>query len=272
MGNVTSYKNKKYMVPDLAIPKTNLEEPTDYNKCEKVYFAFIDVLGFKRTYDAGQIKKQTDIIINNEPNKKYKDVFNYYFRLMQAAKLMQSKNLRYAGQTSDSLYFYTDRIDLLAEFLKIFSVFNMFSMSKDVFFRGGIAKGQLFTKESYQFYGDSVINAYLLESDIAKQPAIYVDEKTASDLLVELEKPENKKIKSILETDNKRKYIKPFNALTNNDIRDLLNDEIELEEFDLQKIGELISRNRQSFEFHPSTFAKYSFLEDKYNSFLKEQK
>ncbi len=106
------------------------DEPSDYESMDKVYFAFIDVLGFKKDFDDLKISKEKDI-----PDK-YRNVFNYYFSLMNAAKFMKNDNITecYAGQTSDSLYFYTKRPDYLMEFIKIFSHFSLYAMSQNVFF------------------------------------------------------------------------------------------------------------------------------------------
>lgn len=49
------------------------EQQLDYVCKEKVYFAFIDVLGFKKSYDDKKITKDNRFI------KKYQDVFNYFW-------------------------------------------------------------------------------------------------------------------------------------------------------------------------------------------------
>lgn len=67
-------------------------------------------------------------------------------------------------------------------FIDIFNHFNLYAMSKNVFFRGGISQGELFKKENYQFFGDSVIGTYLLESNISKFPIITIDKNTYNDL------------------------------------------------------------------------------------------
>ena len=142
-------------IPDLEdeIDVLRIDNEYDYMQMDEVYFAFIDVLGFKQTFD--------DIKISREPEiaNKYRDVFNYYFALMNAAKFLKNGETTgcYAGQTSDSLYFYTERPDYLMQFIKIFAHFSLYAMSQNVFFRGGIAKGSLYKKAKYQFYGDSVI-------------------------------------------------------------------------------------------------------------------
>lgn len=161
-----AYVNPEPILEDV-IREIKEEAVSDYTRMDEVYFAFIDVLGFKKTFDDIRISKEEDMA------DKYRDVFNYYFELMGEAKFMERGKSTgcYAGQTSDSLYFYTDRSDFLVEFMKIFSHFNLYAMSRNVFFRGGIAKGNLYKKEKYQFYGNSVIYAYLMESVISKVSA-----------------------------------------------------------------------------------------------------
>ena len=108
-----AYSNPIPNIIDDSMPHT--EQEPDYKQIDEVYFAFIDVLGFKKTFD--------DIKISNKPDtaNKYRNVFNYYFALMNSSKLMESGKETgcYAGQTSDSLYFYTSRTDYLLQFIKI---------------------------------------------------------------------------------------------------------------------------------------------------------
>ena len=111
-------------IPDLDeenVDTAQEMESSDYTPMEEVYFAFIDVLGFKKTFDDMKISH------NKKDAEKYRKVFNYYFALMNAAKFMEKGKDTgcYAGQTSDSLYFYTERTDFLMQFIKIFSHFNL---------------------------------------------------------------------------------------------------------------------------------------------------
>ena len=245
-----SYSNP---VPDLeeisdGISKEN--EP-DYVQMKEVYFAFIDVLGFKKTFD--------DIKISKKPNgtDKYREVFNYYFDLMNAAKFMEEGKSTgcYAGQTSDSLYFYTERADYLMKFIKIYSHFSLYAMSKDVFFRGGIAKGSLYKKKKYQFYGDSVIGAYLMESSISKNPIITVDEKTHSDMC------EITEYNDFVDTCQERHYIKPFELLDKSMVLDI-DETFILKEIDRIQIQHYIQENKNTFEYNDSVYGKYAFLSE----------
>lgn len=234
-------------------------QPQDYNQKNEMYFAFIDVLGFKKTFQDMKISQKKDVA------DKFKDIFNYYFELMNASSFMSFGNSSscYAGQTSDSLYFYTDRTDFLFEFIKIFSHFNLYAMSKDVFFRGGIAKGSLYTKAEYQFYGDSVIGAYLIESNISKNPIIVIDENTHNDMI------ECKDYLQFVDTVNDRHYIKPFELLLNDFEMDL--EDYELREIDRDLILKNIKDNKHNFEYDDKNYSKYKFLLSEYNKSVKEE-
>ncbi len=238
-------------IPELEELLDNISEESesDYVQMNEVYFAFIDVLGFKKTFDDIKISKAID------GTDKYRDVFNYYFALMNAAKFMEKGKSTgcYAGQTSDSLYFYTERSDYLMQFIKIFSHFSLYAMSKDVFFRGGIAKGSLYKKEKYQFYGDSVIGAYLIESNISKNPIIIIDEKTHIDMC------EVNGYSELVDTYQERHYIKPFEFLNKSMVLDI-DETFTLNEIDRTQIENNIRENKNAFEYDVNNYGKYVFL------------
>lgn len=224
----------------------------DYTPKESVFFAFIDVLGFKKVFDDNRLKGEDNFA------DKFRDVFTYYFDLMNSANF---KNFCYAGQTSDSLYFYTQREDFLIEFLKIFSHLNIYAMTKDVFFRGGIAKGNLFCKEKYQFYGESVIYAYLLESEISKYPIIVIDENTYEAIS---KYPDDKD--KLISTRQGRYYIKPFAYLEEEfalDVDQLIEKEIK-KEIDEDLLYTVLSQNKSKFEYDARNYDKYVFLLNEY--------
>lgn len=247
-----AYKNPEPILEEIEVDLIE-ENVDDYTRIDEVYFAFIDVLGFKKTFD--------DIKISDEDARadKYRDVFNYYFELMNAARFMEKGKSTgcYAGQTSDSLYFYTDRPDFLEQFMKIFSHFSLYAMSKNVFFRGGIAKGNLYKKEKYQFYGDSVIYAYLLESVISKYPIIVIDEKTNEDMKCADE------YKKMVDKKNGRYYIKPFVFL--NEEVTLDTDNFNKRDIDEKAIRKNIEDNRHLFEYDARNYEKYIFLQEELN-------
>lgn len=249
------------------IPSVDAEEKTEkqylqfdieeYTSKESVYFAFIDVLGFKKAFDDNRILK------NNNLAEKFKEVFKYYFDLMGSAdfSINRDRPLYYAGQTSDSLYFYTERVDILIDFLKIFSHFYIYAMTQDVFFRGGIAKGNLFWKEHYQFYGESVINAYLLESEVSRNPIIMIDENTYEE------------IKSVSEHDkliiseHDRHFLGPFSFLEHNFNLNINEPALKIREIDQIKLQEIIEGNKSKFEYDSRNYDKYVFLLKEYNAY-----
>lgn len=229
----------------------------DYTAKKSVYFAFIDVLGFKQAFnDNRQVK-------NNNCADKYKKVFTYYFDLMNLANfnIKPDKPLCYAGQTSDSLYFYTERSDILLEFLKIFSHFNVYAMMQDVFFRGGIAKGNLFCKEDYQFYGESVINAYLLESEISRNPIITIDENTYEVMASSTE------CSKLIISKNGRHYLGPFAYLEYTFDLDIDEPNFKIREIDEKYLQKTIEKNKSKFEYDSKNYDKYVFLLKEYSEY-----
>ena len=127
VGILVAYKNPLPTLNNAYPVEKNSETIEDYSMHENVYFAFIDVLGFKQAFDENRQDSKKRFA------KSYEDVFKYYSRLLRNAQFAKS-GISKAGQTSDSLYFYTDRIDHLAEFIKVYMHFSLYSMSKNVFF------------------------------------------------------------------------------------------------------------------------------------------
>lgn len=243
-----SYKNSPPTLDDVIIPPIISNSYTDF---ENIYFAFIDVLGFKNNY-------------MNEKNNidTYKNIFSFYFDLMGSTKFMSSNPTdSYIGQTSDSLYFYTKRQDYLVEFILLFLYFNVYAMTKDVFFRGGISKGKLSYKENHQFFGDSVIRAYLIESSVAQSPRIVIDEDTYQDIKKE------KHFDKIIKRENGRYYLEPFAYFANKEYIDtlLMMNNVELSNWKVDKsiINQNILNQKHKFECDNKNFGKYTFLENK---------
>lgn len=226
----------------------------EYVPHSNMYFAFVDVLGFQQTFDDHRNDKTIEFA------ERYQKVFGYFSRLMNHAKFMQGsgrdESIFAAGQTSDSLYFYTDRIDFLAAFVKIYSHFILYAMSQDVFFRGGISQGVLFINKPHQFYGDSVIKAFLMESKIAKLPRVAVDQKTYEELKAILGE-------HCFSDDKGRYYIIPFINIKVKDIREYYDSNFvfeEIEEKQIKEIEENIKKNYTRFEFVEGTYQKYEYL------------
>lgn len=259
-----------YQNPEPILHDEKFEEPVrqeieaaEYRQIKNVYFAFIDVLGFKQTFDDN--RENPDMNVFAEP---FKETFQYFSRLMNMERSLHTENQWNSGQTSDSLYFYTARIDYLIAFIKIYAHHSLYAMSHNVFLRGGIAKGDLFVKLPHQFYGDSVIKAYLLESTVARNPRVVIDQNTLADLRGE------KGIMDFIteEKPPKRSFIKPFTEITVNDLQSILNiPAVELNEIDQNrwdKIEDYIDENMRRFEFEDKNYQKYAFLKDEYETFM----
>lgn len=229
-------------------------EKKDYKRNESVYFAFLDVLGFKQAFN------------ENDDNcaERYKDVFIYFFDLMNSANFMHSTGgLSYAGQTSDSLYFYTDREDYLVEFLKIYSHLSVYAMTQDVFFRGGVAKGNLFLmEEGYRYFGNSVIFAYLLESEISRNPVVAIDEETNNALSIYPE------YKYLIMPEKNRYILNPFAFIANNFNLSINANIVEVRPIDINKVYDKISMNKKKFEYDVKNYEKYYFLNELFKPFL----
>lgn len=264
---MAGYKNPTPSVDDDNRETISEDIGSDYNYKKNVFFAFIDVLGFKKAFDDHRDEISDDKVKDIEFANKFREVFVYYFELMNASNFIQQKETTgcYAGQTSDSLYFYSPREDFLLEYIKIFLHFNLFAMSKDVFFRGGISKGNLFIKDPYQFYGESVIYSYLLESVISRYPIIVIDENTykaiagyeETKLLIKMGK-------------DGRHYLNIFAPLQDGFAMNL-NDNTPLVVNDIDKtlILENIERNKKKFEYDAKNYEKYSYLLKEYEEYEK---
>ncbi|KAB3535621.1 hypothetical protein F8154_05680 [Alkaliphilus pronyensis] len=259
------YKNPIPVV-DFPDKKQHVDlDENEYNFKESVYFAFIDVLGFKKAFDDNRqtITDPTD----DKFAEKFKRVFRYYFSLMNSANFVKrGRSLCYAGQTSDSLYFYTEREDILVEFLKIYVHFSAYAMTQDVFFRGGIAKGRLFYKRNYQFYGDSVINAYMLESQISKNPIIVIDENTYNAIAVSSE------CNKLVDKKNERYYIKPFAYLEQKFDLDFDESSLIIRNIDEDLLKSTIEQNKIRFEYDARNYEKYVFLLNEYQAYFKKSR
>ena len=193
--------------------------------------------------------------------KKFKDVFEKYFSIMENIP-GKSGERYYCGQVSDTLYFFTDDERCLVEYIKLFLVFNIYAMSRDVFFRGGIATGNLYKAKSYQYYGDSVSHAYLLEEKIAKFPIVILSKDVVNDL------ESYREISNVFEKQDikERIYLKPF-AFLNEDNFGVtgLNlgwtESLRDEKF-IDDIKKNITDNIKKFEYDSNNYSKYIKLQE----------
>ena len=252
--HLMTYKNPEVKLAGIdEIKKTPVSKiGKEYRELEPIYFAFIDVLGFKATFDP--------------KDKSIRKVFEYFNSLMEQMRcLNEDPENCYAGQTSDSLYFYTTKLNYLACFINVFLHFNIYAMSNNVFFRGGIAKGKLFVNKPYQFYGDCVINSFLLEDEIASMPRITIDSKTMNDL------KEYSKL-WVFDDDNRRHFLNPFSKVALDDISQYLDIPVanfqQIDEKIIKKIKSNIFSQMKKYEFNNKTYQKYTYLSESYDKFV----
>lgn len=237
---------------DLTKNKMNNDnKENSYKNIKPVYFVFLDVLGFKQDYKLHKSSK--------EVSEKYSSVFSKYSDIMDKYLGKNKDEIGYAGQTSDSLYFYTERIDFLVDFLKIYAYFSLYAMTKGVFFRGGVAKGELYFKNSrYQFYGDSVIGAYLIESNIAEYPRVVLDISTTKEI------KDDKIIAQLIKFEEPRGYINPFTKAIFDykcNIRGIDYDELDIDKIAcISKIKYVINNKIKENEYEPRICSKYQGL------------
>lgn len=101
---------------------------------------------------------------------------------------------------SDNILFfapYEDEIDMSNLYMNLLyglSTFLVQYTKEDIFFRGGIAKGNLFYDEKLHFvFGSGLVKAYSLESKVARYPRIVIDEElNPSPILVGIVQDEEK--------------------------------------------------------------------------------
>lgn len=243
----------------------------NYQNAGDVFFAFIDVLGFKKAFEEDLIRQ--DISTSEDAMKSavlYGDVFAYFFELISRSNLGSriGENDYYAGQTSDTIYFYTKFPNIMLDFLKIFSYLNLYAMTKNVFFRGGIAHGNLYKNQAYQFYGESVIRAYQLENDIAKNPVIIVDDYTLESLSM-LDQDLCKEI--IIQDKSGRNYIEPFALWKSNYSLEGVLPNYELRDLSKKDVKESIESNVKKHEYDSRNYSKYIFLLNRFKELFTEK-
>lgn len=262
-----AFQNPKPVLYDQVVENTPLiieneesSQVSTYQEYDNVYFAFIDVLGFSKTFEDNRENPSSEFA------QKFRKTFQYYAKLMDQFESMSPQNLLSTGQTSDSLYFYTDRPDFLLDFIKVFNHFSLYAMSQNVFFRGGISKGKLFIELPHHYYGDCVIKSYLLESKIAKLPRVMIDQATYEDLC---------KIESMddliePDKDKTRFHIKPFvyrpAQVMCSDFPYLKNVLLDFSAEDWTRIGTYIDKGLEQFEFDERNYPKYCFLKKEYGN------
>lgn len=117
------------------------------------------------------------------------DQQNGGLRLARFRSLLFSDNILFFAPYEDE----TDMINLYMNLLYGLSAFLVQYPKGDIFFRGGIAKGNLFYDEKLHFvFGSGLVKAYSLESGVAVYPRIVIDQELKpSGILTGIVKDEN---------------------------------------------------------------------------------
>ncbi len=116
------------------------------------------------------------------------DQQNNNLHLSRFKSLLFSDNILFFAPYEDE----TDMQNLYMNLLYGLSVFLIQYVKEDIFFRGGITKGNLFYDEKLHFvFGSGLVKAHYLESKVAKYPRIVIDkELNPSPILVGIDKDE----------------------------------------------------------------------------------
>ena len=127
------------------------------------------------------------------------------------------------------------------------------------FLEGGLLK------EIYQFYGESVIYSYLLESVISRFPIIVIDENTydaikcysETSLLIKKDK-------------NGRHYLNIFAPLCSEFSMNFNNEMFTIREINKEQVLENIKKNRNKFEYDAKNYEKFVFLLKEYEEYMEK--
>lgn len=157
---------------------------------------FLDILGYsnlisqcKSAEEENQYLQKIHTIVTDLA--KYIETWNAKIDEKHGTHLSRFKALLF----SDNILFFApydndiDMHNLYTNLLYGLSSFISQYVKEDIFFRGGITAGRLFYDENAHFvFGSGLVQAYYLESAVAKYPRIVIDKKLApSPLLVGFE-------------------------------------------------------------------------------------
>lgn len=169
---------------------------------------------------------------------------------------------------SDNILFfapYKDEIDMQNLYMNLLyglSEFLIKYTKEDIFFRGGITKGNLFYDEKIHFvFGSGLVRAYSLESEVAKYPRIVIEES--------LNPPQ---ILSGIDRDQEGTWYLDYLSLGYSLIYCQNNNIQNLEYFlgCLEEQQKSISRAYQKYKKDERVFPKYQWLSNYHNDFCEK--
>lgn len=122
----------------------------------------------------------------------------------------------------------------------------------------------MFVKQPHQFYGESVIYSYLLESVISRFPIIVIDENTyaaikdypKTDLLAKKDK-------------NDRYYLNIFAPLQSEFFMEFRDETFTSQKIDMDQVLKNIIQNRKKFKYDANNYEKYGFLIEEYQKYIE---
>ena len=156
-----------------------MEDTKEYEEC---YIAFLDMLGFKKL-----IEEKSCAFIENVISKINHDIPI----LMANSKTKRKKADIRVKVISDSICLYiSSQMEENLQLL-IFSCLciqhNLLENNPPIFIRGGIVKGNIYSKGDV-FFGPGLTKAFLMEENNAKYPRIII----TNDLLIPFKNPDSK--------------------------------------------------------------------------------
>lgn len=133
-------------------------------KYENSYVAYLDILGFKD-------------LSNNINNASYiYDIYNNLLNVKKDSKLYSFIESINVSILSDNIIVSCiEEIDNFYEFCRYIIFIQEQLIDKNIYFRGGIVKGELFHNK-HMCFGPALVKAYLFEKELSIFPRVIVDE------------------------------------------------------------------------------------------------
>lgn len=133
------------------------------------FVAFLDILGFSEMVEAD---------CKNGPLSKTPNLDNLYQVHYETIKQLSGKNEIQITQFSDSVVFsrsFDTSIEVFNEFLEVIRGFQHRLFLRGLLCRGGVSYGKHFEEGAFLF-SKGLINAYKIESSMARFPRVVIDD------------------------------------------------------------------------------------------------
>lgn len=240
------------------------------NEYEIRLIAFIDLLGFKSLIKNPRI--ETGIAATNDPLENITNALKILHSEMRWEEELDNSETAIQYENSEEkdrqVSIFSDSViisykinmlqDCLEELLHKLVITQLQLFKYGVLLRGGITIGELMHQEELCF-GPGMLKAYYLESKIAINPRIIID-----DTIFEQENYKETDFLNILmsDTDDNLKSVNTFNFFKENHLRyESLNNYFPFWEITTLIETNIVNRNKKVRK-------KYKWLADEYNGFL----